>query len=115
MTPSCLDYVRHMNFNVGNAFWHVWNSRTAAGPRTDLHSALRFVEDELKHYSPRRRGVPSAIEEMTLLPDVGDGAPLEELTLKYLQDYALDGQKLDLKAARSLIARLLKEQSESSE
>lgn len=119
MTPAdkaqCLKYTRHMNFNVGTAFWYLWTVRNQYSPKQALMLALSFVEDELKHYSAHRRGVPSAIEKMPLLPDVNDGAAPEELALKCLQDYALDGQKFDLKAARSLIARLLKQQSESSE
>lgn len=47
---ECIDVVRHMNFNRGNAIKYVWRAGEKDESRTveDLRKAIWYLEDEIK-------------------------------------------------------------------
>ena len=45
---ECIDVVRHMNFNLGNAIKYIWRSWNKDCLVTDLEKALFYIKDEIE-------------------------------------------------------------------
>ena len=45
---ECIDIVRHMNFNLGNAIKYVWRAGEKGRAVEDLKKARWYIEDEIK-------------------------------------------------------------------
>lgn len=47
---ECIDIVRHMNFNIGNAIKYLWRHGKKEKDKTieDLQKAIFYIEDEIK-------------------------------------------------------------------
>lgn len=45
---ECIDIVRHMNFNRGNAIKYIWRAGDKGNEIEDLKKALWYIQDELK-------------------------------------------------------------------
>ncbi len=45
---ECIEVVRHMNFNLGNAVKYIWRSDEKGAPIQDLHKAIWYLQDEIK-------------------------------------------------------------------
>ena len=51
---ECIDIVRHLPFNVGNAIKYLWRAGDKGGPeklREDLEKALWYTQDSIDHPS----------------------------------------------------------------
>ena len=51
---ECIDIVRHLPFNVGNAIKYLWRAGDKGGPeklREDLEKALWYTKDSIDHPS----------------------------------------------------------------
>lgn len=40
---ECIEFTRHMSFNVGNAFKYIWRHLDKGTPRQDLEKALVYI------------------------------------------------------------------------
>ncbi len=50
-TPiECIDVIRYMNFNLGNAVKYIWRSSHKGNHIEDLKKAIWYLEDEIKNY-----------------------------------------------------------------
>lgn len=47
-TIECIDVVRHMNFNIGNAIKYLWRCDFKNAPIEDLRKAAFYIQDEIK-------------------------------------------------------------------
>lgn len=45
---ECIDVVRHMNFNLGNALKYIWRSDFKGDPVENLEKAIWYLRDEIK-------------------------------------------------------------------
>lgn len=45
---ECIDIVRHMSFNVGNAMKYLWRADEKGAPIEDLEKAAWYIADEIK-------------------------------------------------------------------
>jgi hypothetical protein len=45
---ECIDVVRHMNFNRGNAIKYVWRAGEKGPAVEDLRKAIWYLQDEIK-------------------------------------------------------------------
>jgi hypothetical protein len=45
---ECIDVVRHMNFNRGNAIKYIWRAGEKGPPVEDLRKAIWYLQDEIK-------------------------------------------------------------------
>lgn len=45
---ECIDVVRHMNFNRGNAIKYTWRAGEKGPPIEDLKKAIWYLQDEIK-------------------------------------------------------------------
>ncbi len=45
---ECIDVVRHMNFNIGNAIKYIWRSKYKGKQIEDLQKAIWYLQDEIK-------------------------------------------------------------------
>ena len=45
---ECLDIVRHMGFNLGNAVKYIWRAALKGKQIEDLRKAVFYLEDEIK-------------------------------------------------------------------
>lgn len=45
---ECIDVVRHMDFNTGNAIKYIWRAGFKGDPIEDLRKAIWYLEDEIK-------------------------------------------------------------------
>jgi hypothetical protein len=45
---ECIEIVRHMSFNVGNAMKYLWRADEKGAPIEDLKKAVWYIEDEIK-------------------------------------------------------------------
>ena len=55
---ECIEVVRHMNFNKGNAIKYVWRAGDKGNEIEDLQKAIWYLNDEierLKNVSKQRR------------------------------------------------------------
>ena len=49
---ECIDIIRHLPFNVGNAIKYLWRAGDKGGPeklREDLEKALWYIQDSIDH------------------------------------------------------------------
>lgn len=44
---ECIDVVRHMNFNLGNAMKYLWRADQKGRPVEDLEKAIWYIRDEI--------------------------------------------------------------------
>jgi len=44
---ECLDVIRHMNFNLGNAVKYIWRCDLKEDAIEDLKKAIFYLEDEI--------------------------------------------------------------------
>lgn len=44
---ECIEIVRHMSFNVGNAMKYLWRADEKGAPIEDLEKALWYINDEI--------------------------------------------------------------------
>lgn len=49
---ECIDVVRHMDFNLGNALKYIWRSKYKNGTE-DIKKAIWYLNDYLKHLSTK--------------------------------------------------------------
>lgn len=47
-TIECIDVVRHLPFNLGNAMKYIWRADYKGNPVEDLMKALWYLDDEIK-------------------------------------------------------------------
>lgn len=45
---ECIEIVRHMSFNVGNAMKYLWRADEKGAPIEDLEKAVWYINDEIK-------------------------------------------------------------------
>lgn len=45
---ECIDVVRHMNFNRGNAIKYIWRAGSKGNEIEDLRKAIWYLENEIK-------------------------------------------------------------------
>ena len=45
---ECIDVVRHLNFNLGNALKYIWRADLKKNPIEDLQKAIFYLNDEVK-------------------------------------------------------------------
>lgn len=45
---ECIDVVRHMGFNLGNAIKYIWRADLKGAAIEDLEKARFYIEDEIK-------------------------------------------------------------------
>ena len=45
---ECIDIVRHMSFNVGNAMKYLWRADLKDAPIEDLEKAAWYINDEIQ-------------------------------------------------------------------
>lgn len=45
---ECIEVVRHMSFNVGNAMKYLWRADEKGAPIEDLKKAAWYIADEIK-------------------------------------------------------------------
>lgn len=45
---ECIDVVRHMNFNRGNAIKYIWRAGSKNDEIEDLKKAIWYLQDEVK-------------------------------------------------------------------
>lgn len=45
---ECIEVVRHLNFNRGNAIKYVWRAGEKGDAVTDLRKAIWYIRDEIK-------------------------------------------------------------------
>ena len=45
---ECIDIVRHMNFNLGNAIKYIWRCDHKESVVEDLKKAIWYLQDEIK-------------------------------------------------------------------
>lgn len=53
---ECIDVVRHMNFNIGNAIKYLWRADDKENDIQDLEKALWYIRDEINRRSGIDRG-----------------------------------------------------------
>jgi hypothetical protein len=44
---ECIQIVRHMGFNIGNAIKYLWRAGLKGNPVQDLEKAIFYIEDEI--------------------------------------------------------------------
>lgn len=44
---ECIQIVRHMNFNIGNAMKYLWRADEKDAPLEDLEKAIWYIKDEI--------------------------------------------------------------------
>ena len=54
---ECLDIVRHMGFNLGNAIKYIWRADLKGAAIQDLEKARFYIDDEI-----RRRTLANDVE-----------------------------------------------------
>lgn len=47
-TIECIDVVRHLSFNLGNAIKYIWRCEHKGSTIEDLKKALWYIQDEIK-------------------------------------------------------------------
>lgn len=45
---ECIDVVRHMDFNTGNAIKYIWRADFKENTIQDLRKAIWYIEDQIK-------------------------------------------------------------------
>jgi hypothetical protein len=50
---ECIDVVRHMNFNRGNAMKYIWRADEKGRVIEDLKKAIWYLEDEIRRLEPK--------------------------------------------------------------
>lgn len=45
---ECIQVVRHMSFNIGNAIKYLWRADIKGAPIEDLKKAAWYIADEIK-------------------------------------------------------------------
>lgn len=53
---ECIEIVRHMSFNLGNAIKYIWRADEKGAPIRDLEKAAWYIADEIKK---RKDATPS--------------------------------------------------------
>lgn len=48
---ECIDVVRHLPFNVGNAMKYLWRAELKNAPLEDLRKAAWYIADEIERRS----------------------------------------------------------------
>jgi hypothetical protein len=51
---ECIEVVRHMNFNKGNAIKYVWRAGDKGKEIEDLEKAIWYLQDEIKRLKNNR-------------------------------------------------------------
>lgn len=51
---ECIEVVRHMNFNVGNAIKYLWRYMEKDDPITNLKKAQWYIDDEIRRLEGKR-------------------------------------------------------------
>lgn len=46
---KCIEFTRHMDFNLGNAFKYIWRCYDKSNPIEDLSKAIWYLEDAYKN------------------------------------------------------------------
>lgn len=46
-TIECIDVVKHMNFNLGNAIKYIWRSEHKGNRIQDLQKAIWYLQNEI--------------------------------------------------------------------
>lgn len=49
-TIECIDVVKHMNFNLGNAIKYIWRAEHKGNRIQDLQKARWYLDDLIKTY-----------------------------------------------------------------
>lgn len=49
---ECLDIVRHMGFNLGNAIKYIWRADLKGAAIQDLEKARFYIDDEIRRRAP---------------------------------------------------------------
>lgn len=44
---ECIEVVRHMSFNIGNAMKYLWRADEKGAPIEDLEKAIWYIQDEI--------------------------------------------------------------------
>lgn len=44
---ECIEIVRHMSFNIGNAMKYLWRADEKGAPIEDLQKAIFYIQDEI--------------------------------------------------------------------
>ena len=44
---ECIEIVRHMSFNIGNAMKYLWRADEKGAPIEDLEKAVWYLQDEI--------------------------------------------------------------------
>ncbi len=53
---ECIEVVRHMNFNLGNAIKYIWRAGLKGDAVQDLQKAIFYINDEINRMDEKRRG-----------------------------------------------------------
>lgn len=56
---ECLDVVRHMGFNLGNAIKYIWRADLKGAAIQDLEKARFYIDDEIR----KRKSAQGAAEQ----------------------------------------------------
>jgi hypothetical protein len=51
---ECIDVVRHLNFNIGNAIKYLWRHMDKGTPIDDLKKAQWYIDDEIRRLEGKR-------------------------------------------------------------
>ncbi|WJF91984.1 DUF3310 domain-containing protein [Paraburkholderia bonniea] len=51
---ECIEIVRHMNFNRGNAIKYIWRAGLKGDALTDLQKACEYLKDEIARIEVER-------------------------------------------------------------
>lgn len=51
---ECIEVVRHMNFNRGNAVKYIWRADDKGDPIENLEKAIWYLQDEVKRIKERK-------------------------------------------------------------
>lgn len=54
---ECIEFTRHMSFNVGNAFKYIWRHLDKGTPRQDLEKALVYIGWAMEDRTPAYVGL----------------------------------------------------------
>ena len=113
---ECIELVRYMSFNLGNAVKYLWRYQDKANPIEDLEKALWYIDDEIKHkskveyFEPELK--PAALKALKSLASQSNYHAIKEI---YFAHYSTLHKYRALVTAKKQIRLLIKSEEEANE
>ena len=114
---ECIELVRHMSFNLGNAVKYLWRYEDKQDPIEDLQKAAWYISDEIEHMEDKFRAPDSKLKTQALKAlESLKANPKNKLKAKaieelYFAEHSLVHRTRSLNIAKKLIQEIIEAQN----